>query len=142
MYSVYVTDYTYHPDLPVVQANWCSPALSGRVLKVEMWLEANNFARNMLPGQFYSMRNLRMFLSNGGQVEGSFQEVQKLHQLTEEEDIEDEKFQALLQCVSLSLYGVSPLLDVMTFSGVRKSLKLHVVPIFELPSGANSFRMA
>jgi hypothetical protein len=98
-----VTDYTENEHLTDAQAPWRSPALSKRVLKVEMWFPANEFAKSMVPGQFYSIRNLRMRDSLGGQIEGSFQEVHKLRQLTEEEDMDDEKFQALLQCVFICL---------------------------------------
>jgi hypothetical protein len=103
VYSLYVTDYTENEHLRDVQGKWCSPAFSKRVLKVEMWLKANEYAKSMRPGRFYSMRNMRVRFSQNGQIEGSYQEVHKLQELTEEEDLDNEKFIALLRCVFICL---------------------------------------
>jgi len=97
VYSVYVTDYTPNSQLYPVQATWCPPELSNRVLKIEMWPPANDFATSMTQGEFYSIRNNRMKVSNGGYVEASFSEVHKLRKLDETDTENEPHLQALLQ---------------------------------------------
>lgn len=70
VYSLYVTDYTINKDGNPIQADWCPPALSDQVLKIEMWDAAASLGPTMLQGEYYSINNARMRVSQGGLVEG------------------------------------------------------------------------
>lgn len=99
VYSLYVTDYTRNEFIPPVSASWCAPALSGLVLKIEMWKEAAIKGPEMKPGDYYEIKNVRIKESSGGYWEGSFSEVRKLRKLDEEELEEEPNLVELLKYV-------------------------------------------
>ncbi|KAJ7632950.1 hypothetical protein FB45DRAFT_519056 [Roridomyces roridus] len=78
-YSIYVTDYKTIPGAKVFQKGWCPPGLSESMLRIEMWEQAGLKGPNMLPGEFYSLRNVRM-LSYDGHPQGKLVEpkIEKL----------------------------------------------------------------
>jgi hypothetical protein len=99
VYSLYVTDYTSNSQISPVQASWCPHGLADKVLKIEMWPPANELAKTMVAGEYYSIRNTRMKVSDGGYVEGTFSEVEKARKLDEMQAEYELNLQALLQCV-------------------------------------------
>lgn len=83
IYTLYVTDYTVNDQLTHANWQWCPPALAQRVLKIEMWDAAAEVGPNMKPGEFYSIRNVRMRLSAGSSWEAKFVEGKKIRRLDE-----------------------------------------------------------
>ena len=75
IWSVYVTDYTQNEVLPPVDASWSDPSLANSILKIEAWQLAGEAAAKMEVGSYYSLRNVRMRVSNGGFVEGKLVEA-------------------------------------------------------------------
>jgi hypothetical protein len=111
VYSLYVTDYTSNSEVSPVQASWCPSGIANRVLKVEMWPPANEYAKTMQPGEIYLFRNIRMKVSAGGYVEGSFTEANKLQKLDASEADNDPHLQALLKCVENSSHDSSSMIN-------------------------------
>ncbi|KAG6884136.1 hypothetical protein C0993_001045 [Termitomyces sp. T159_Od127] len=70
VYSLYVTDYTANTGVPPTEASWCPPDLADYVLKIEAWDDAVEIAQSMSAGEFYSIKNARMVISNANYVEG------------------------------------------------------------------------
>jgi hypothetical protein len=99
VYSLYVTDYSINPQITPVQATWCHPGLADRVLKIEMWPPADELAKRMLPGEYYSICNNRIKNSKGGFLEGSFSESRKARKLDETDAESNSHLRSLLQCV-------------------------------------------
>ncbi|KAI0636607.1 hypothetical protein C8Q77DRAFT_1276525 [Trametes polyzona] len=62
----YVTDYTTRPDLVPVAASIAPPALENYVVRVELRDTQVDTARNLDPGDFVAIRNLRLRPSGGG----------------------------------------------------------------------------
>ncbi|KAJ3555854.1 hypothetical protein NM688_g2350 [Phlebia brevispora] len=85
VWSVYVTDYTSNEGLADLNVSWSDSSLVNRILKVEMWDAAGDVAANMQPGEFYSIRNMRMKLSNGGYWEGKAVQGHKIRRLDDDE---------------------------------------------------------
>ncbi|KAI9065399.1 hypothetical protein FKP32DRAFT_1710462 [Trametes sanguinea] len=63
---LYVTDYTSRADLVPVAAHIAPPALSGRVVRVELRDAQVDTARNLEAGDYIAIRNLRLRPSAGG----------------------------------------------------------------------------
>ncbi|KAI0306301.1 hypothetical protein B0F90DRAFT_731930 [Multifurca ochricompacta] len=84
IYSIYVTDYTSKAGTFVEHSSeWCPVSLAERVLRIEMWRDkAVALAQQMKPGDYWSLDNVRMKVSNGGYVEGSFSEAAKARKLS------------------------------------------------------------
>ena len=97
VYSLYVTDYTKNDRLAPMTANWCSPSLSGYVLRMEMWDEAKERAQHMKAGEYYEFVNARMKESAGGHWEGRFVQGRKLRKLDEDELEGEPHLTALLE---------------------------------------------
>lgn len=81
VYSLYVTDYTANRMMAGIQAEWCPPELGDRILKVEMWDNANALAQTMETGEYWFLRNCRMKVSTGGYLEGTMQQADKVVKL-------------------------------------------------------------
>ncbi|PPQ67468.1 hypothetical protein CVT24_011525 [Panaeolus cyanescens] len=69
IYTVYVTDYTENDGLRPVGQDWCPQELSQAVLQLEAWDMASSIARTMQPGQYYSIKNVRMKVAQSGYLE-------------------------------------------------------------------------
>ena len=75
-------------------------SLADRVLRIEMWRDkAVTLAQQMNPGEYWSLDNVRMKVSNGGNIEGSFSEAAKARKLLAADLDTNFHFQMLLQCV-------------------------------------------
>ncbi|KIJ17019.1 hypothetical protein PAXINDRAFT_180193 [Paxillus involutus ATCC 200175] len=81
--TVYVTDYTSNPYVYPVQAAWCPPELSERILQCEMWDSANAIARTMNPGEYWYLHNVRAKWNTSHYMEGKMQLSEKVTQLDE-----------------------------------------------------------
>lgn len=81
-------------------SEWCPASLADRVLRIEMWRDkAVALALQMKPGEYWSLDNVRMKVSNGGYIEGSFSEAAKSRKLSIADVDTNHHLQALLQCV-------------------------------------------
>ncbi|KAF9246398.1 hypothetical protein BU15DRAFT_39557 [Melanogaster broomeanus] len=81
--TVYVTDYTSNPSVHAVQATWCPPELSDRILQCEMWDSAKDIARIMNPGEYWYLHNIRAKWNPSHYMEGTMQLAEKVAQLDE-----------------------------------------------------------
>jgi hypothetical protein len=110
IYSIYVTDYTSKPGtFAEYSSEWCPVSLADRVLRIEMWRDkAVTLAQQMDPGEYWSIDNVRMKISNSGQIEGSFSEAHKARKLSTADLDTNPYLQALLQCV---LHQLGPCLS-------------------------------
>ncbi|KAH9952071.1 hypothetical protein B0H21DRAFT_12289 [Amylocystis lapponica] len=97
VYSLYVTDYTRNPSISAVQRDWCPPSLAEQVLKMEMWGDAAELGPKMKPGEYYFMGNSRMKIGEGGDLEGTISEVQKIRKMDEDMLEGEPHFEALLR---------------------------------------------
>lgn len=104
IYSIYVTDYTSKPGTFAEHSSeWCPVSLADRVLRIEMWRDkAVTLAQRMNPGEYWSLDNVRMKVSNGGYIEGSFSEAAKARKLSTEDLDINPHLQALLRCVFIN----------------------------------------
>ncbi|KAI0807789.1 hypothetical protein C8Q74DRAFT_1322450 [Fomes fomentarius] len=85
IYTLFVTDYTCHPSASPTQGSWCPPQLAEIVMPVELWEGATAVGPKMQPGEFYSIRNIKLRLSGGGYMEGKMVEGEKITKLDEDE---------------------------------------------------------
>jgi hypothetical protein len=101
IYSIYVTDYTSKSGtFSEHSSEWCPASLTNRVLRIEMWREkAVALAQLMNPGEYWSLDNVRMKVSTGGYIEGSFSEAAKARKLSVTDVDTNSHLQVLLQCV-------------------------------------------
>ncbi|KAI9459437.1 hypothetical protein BJY52DRAFT_1148908 [Lactarius psammicola] len=99
IHSIYVTDYTSKSGTFVEHSSeWCPVSLADRVLRIEMWRgEAVALAQQMKPGEYWSLDNVRMKVSSGGYIEGSFSEAAKARKLSITDVDTNHHLQALLQ---------------------------------------------
>ncbi|KAG5645070.1 hypothetical protein DXG03_007160 [Asterophora parasitica] len=97
VYSLYVTDYTVNEAITPTEADWCPRGLADRVLKIEMWDAAREYADMMFVGEYYSIKNARMRLSRGGYVEGKLAQNKTRKLVVEEDGKIDQHFKALLE---------------------------------------------
>lgn len=104
VHTLYVTDYTRNEQMMGIQANWCPASLSEFVVQFEMWDGAATIAKEMQPGQYYSIKNARMVVNPKGFPEGKVRET-KILQLTE--DHTNPHLRALLELVILSAASLS-----------------------------------
>ncbi|KAH7906154.1 hypothetical protein BJ138DRAFT_1016657 [Hygrophoropsis aurantiaca] len=56
----YVTDYTFHPDLPIIPSNKWGKGLDRHVVKVVLEGGQKRRAEKIIPGRFYAIKNLRL----------------------------------------------------------------------------------
>ncbi|TFK94811.1 hypothetical protein K466DRAFT_508902 [Polyporus arcularius HHB13444] len=86
VYMLFVTDYTRHQCMPQTHGSWCPPKLAEVVLPVELWDSAAARGPTMKPGEFYSMRNIKLKWGGGGTyLEGKMVEGQKITKLDEDQ---------------------------------------------------------
>lgn len=90
--AVYVTDYTTNELLPAVDGAWCDPSLAQRILKVEFWDRAAEYAEKMQGGEYYALRNVRMKVSHGGYVEAKMVEGNGKIRKLDADELEEEPF--------------------------------------------------
>jgi hypothetical protein len=89
-------------------SEWCPTSLADRVLRIEMWRDkAVALAQQMKAGEYWSLDNVRMKVSNGGYIEGSFSEAAKARKLSVADADACHHLQALLQCVLYRLAALS-----------------------------------
>ncbi|KAI9446168.1 hypothetical protein H4582DRAFT_1904053 [Lactarius indigo] len=95
----HVSDYSQHLRTYAEHSSeWCPVSLADRVLRIEMWRgEAVTLAQQMKPGEYWSLDNVRMKVSNGGYIEGSFSEADKARKLSIADVDTNHHLQALLQ---------------------------------------------
>lgn len=92
-----MTDYTAKEGTYQNVANWCPANLSNQVLKIEMWYQAATLAQSMQRGQYWFIGNVRMKMSTGGFLEGTFSETQKAERLDEDQADQRPTLKALLE---------------------------------------------
>jgi hypothetical protein len=96
---IYITDYTVHPDLPVVPASsaW-SRGLEKRIVKVVLWDEQMSMANSVEPGCYYTIRKLRLMQSTmGGQFQGRLGGTERLIHRLKSIDTGNARLAKLLQ---------------------------------------------
>ncbi|KIJ69117.1 hypothetical protein HYDPIDRAFT_105685 [Hydnomerulius pinastri MD-312] len=81
--TVYVTDYTSNPHVHPVQATWCAPELSDRILQFEMWDTAKDISHTMTPGEYWYFHNARVKWNPSHYMEGTMQHAEKVTLLDE-----------------------------------------------------------
>lgn len=81
--TVYVTDYTTNALVRTVQATWCAPELSDRVLQCSMWDDARSIAQMMNPGEYWYLHNVRAKWNPSNYMEATMQLAEKVAQLDE-----------------------------------------------------------
>jgi hypothetical protein len=97
-FTLYVTDYTSNSQMRPVATRWCDPLLADRILTIEMWEEARNYAKdNMEPGEFYFLGNARMKVGSDGYAVGTISEVHKSRRLLEKDAQRDGPLKELLR---------------------------------------------
>ena len=101
IYSIYVTDYTSKSGTFAEHSSeWCPVSLADRVLRIEMWRDkAVTLAQRMNPGEYWSLDNVRMKVSNEGYIEGSLSEADKARKLSTVDLDLNPHLRALIQCV-------------------------------------------
>ena len=109
IYSIYVTDYTSKSGTFTEHSSeWCPVSLADRVLRIEMWRGAAvALAQKMKAGEYWFLDNVRMKLSNGGYIEGSFSEAAKARKLSVADVDTNHHLQELLQCVLFPTRGLA-----------------------------------
>jgi len=97
--SIYITDYTRHPDLPVVPAsNAWSHGLEKRIVKVILWDQQLEMAKAVEPGCYYTIRKLRMVQSTtGNQFQGRLGGSERLVHKLQAKSTSNDKLVALLR---------------------------------------------
>jgi hypothetical protein len=117
-----VTDYTSKPGTFTEHSSeWCPASLADRVLRIEMWRDkAVALAEQMNPGEYWSLDNVRMKISTGGYIEGSFSKAEKARKLSIADVDTSPYLQALLQCVTSSTRALAYLIIFISWSGGRK----------------------
>ena len=130
-----MTDYTSKPGTFTEHSSeWCPVSLADRVLRIEMWRDkAVALAQQMKPGDYWSLENVRMKVSNGGNIEGSFSEADKARKLSTADLDINPHLQALLQCVLHQLRSclsdnISVLIDRRKKVWEEKDNNPHVFP--------------
>ncbi|KAJ7583078.1 hypothetical protein C8J56DRAFT_1028943 [Mycena floridula] len=94
---IYITDYTPLTGPGGIHGDWCREGLAPMVLKTEMWDYAKPVADSMEPGDFWTMKNIRMRQGRDGNLEGKIAQ-NKLTKLDVEAHGEDNVIlKALLQ---------------------------------------------
>ena len=96
-YTVFVTDYTRNDQLESMPSFNDDPKLARRILQIEMWDSASATAREMQPGEFYRLDNVRMMNGSSGYLEAKFVEGRKAQLLDHEAADADQHLQALLR---------------------------------------------
>ena len=136
IYSIYVTDYTSKSGTFVQHSEWCPVSLADRVLRIEMWRgEAVALGQQMNPGEYWLLDNVRMKLSNGGYIEGSFSEAVKARKLSVADIDTNHHLQALLQCV---LFPTRRLAWADPLTGGRKLGKRTMQIRTSFPTGCSA----
>jgi hypothetical protein len=91
-----------------VKAHWCDPLLADRVLTIEMWCEARNYAKdNMEPGEFYLLQNARIKIGADYYAVGTISEFHKSRKLSESNEKNNVHLGELLRFVSALVEIVS-----------------------------------
>jgi hypothetical protein len=86
-----------------------------------MWRgDAVALALKMKPGEYWSLDNVRMKLSNGGYIEGSFSEAAKARKLSVADVDTNHHLQALLQCVLFPTQRTAQADGMIFLTGGRK----------------------
>lgn len=96
---IYITDYTHHPDLPVVPAiNAWSRGLDKRIVKVVLLDEQMAMAKTVETGCYYTIRKLRLLQSTtGGQFQGRLGGAERLIHRLRSTDSSNVRLAALLK---------------------------------------------
>lgn len=100
--SIYVTDYTRHPDLSIVSEKhaW-SHGLDKRIVKVTLWDEQLEMAKAVKPGCYYTIHKLRMVQSTtSNQFQGRLGGAERLIHKLKAKPTGNDKLVALLEYVA------------------------------------------
>ncbi|KAF8418643.1 hypothetical protein L210DRAFT_3766845 [Boletus edulis BED1] len=81
--AIYVTDYTANLLANPLQATWCPPELYGRVLRFEMWDHAQTVAKEMKPGEYWYLPNVRAKWNATHSMEGTVRLAERIARLDE-----------------------------------------------------------
>ncbi|KAH0833790.1 hypothetical protein J3R83DRAFT_10937 [Lanmaoa asiatica] len=108
-------DYTANLLAHPLQATWCPPELYGRVLRFEMWGSAQVFAKDMKPGEYWYLPNVRAKWNATHYMEGTIQLAERITRLDESAPHDQPCLEALLRrkC-ELGLGAASATLDILT----------------------------
>lgn len=129
-----MTDYTSKTGtFAEYSSDWFPVSLADRVLRIEMWRDkAVALAKQMNPGEYWSLDNVRMKISNNGYIEGSFSEAEKARKLSTADLDTNSLLQALLQCalhqLVPSLSDISIVVDRRKKVWEEKDANPHVFP--------------
>ncbi|KZP21160.1 hypothetical protein FIBSPDRAFT_519794 [Athelia psychrophila] len=95
----YITDYTRHPDLPLIsETNDWARRLERRIVKVVLWDGQVDMAKNIETGSFYTIRNLRLLPSTTGDyIQGRLGGAERLINKLRSGDSTNERLATLLQ---------------------------------------------
>ncbi len=95
-----MTDYTSKSGTFTEHSSeWCPASLADRVLRIEMWRDkAVALGQQMNSGEYWSLDNVRMKVSNGGYIEGSFSEAAKARKLSIADVDASPHLRGLFQC--------------------------------------------
>lgn len=95
-----MTDYTSKSGTFTEHSSeWCPASLADRVLRIEMWRDkAVALGQQMNSGEYWSLDNVRMKVSNAGYIEGSFSEAAKARKLSIADVDASPHLRALFQC--------------------------------------------
>ncbi|KAF7295511.1 Telo-bind domain-containing protein [Mycena indigotica] len=81
-YTLYLTDYTEIPEARSCHQDWCPSALSGCVLRLEMFDKARQIGPTMTVGQIYCLKNIRKDFFYDNKLQGKIVE-NKISKLNE-----------------------------------------------------------
>ncbi|KAF7980156.1 hypothetical protein HWV62_39613 [Athelia sp. TMB] len=95
----YITDYTCHPDLPIIpETHPWARGLERRIVKVALWDGQADMAKNIEAGKFYTIRNLRLLLeTTGGRIQGRLGGAERLIDKLRSGDSNNERLATLLR---------------------------------------------
>ena len=106
--NLFVTDYTENANISPQQTDWCPAGLIKKVFRIEVSDSALPTAMTMEPGQFYSLKNVRIQYGSDGYVEGRIRE-DKMTKL----DMDDLEYQP--QLLALLKSGRRPFISSANF---------------------------
>ena len=98
--TVYLTDYTAIPLAYPLTSSWCPPELFSRILRCEMWDDAKMAAKEMNPGEYWYLDNVRAKWNPAHYMEATMQLQQRTIRLDETASQDWPHLKALLASVS------------------------------------------
>lgn len=96
VYSLCATDYTAKEGAKAISLVGHPPKLCDFVMRFEMWDNAVEIGRTMLPGEYYLIKNARMLVNSAGYFEGKIVES-KIYKLDPNDAEHNPHLKALLE---------------------------------------------